>query len=302
MARGDPGDRVAGRAVAAATTWSSSIAPKPPVVCDYIAVGRAAEAFLAALRQRRRRRASIPTATSRAIGLANQTTMLMTRVAGDRRDDARGHDATATARRHSPITIRRSTRSAAPRRIGRMPWSALLRDKPVDLMLVIGGYNSSNTGESRQDLRGVAADASTSPIPTAWSRPARSGTVRSAPSRKCPRPGGCRATDRSRSASPPARRRRTTWSAPRVARLEGVLLVKVVSREILRLPPSYPVSNTIFKGLRMRLQCRSWLLAAAGAAGAGDRTVRGQSFGFPWWRDAQFQRDLVADLGPDHSN
>jgi len=27
--------------------------------------------------------------------------------------------------------------------------------------------------------------------------------------------------------------------------------------------------------------------------------VRGQSFGFPWWRDAQFQRDL--SLSPDQS-
>ena len=41
----------------------------------------------------------------------------------------------------------------------------------------------------------------------------------------------------------------------------------------------------------MRLQCRSWLLAAVVLLALAT-TVRGQSFGFPWWRDAQFQRDL----------
>lgn len=41
----------------------------------------------------------------------------------------------------------------------------------------------------------------------------------------------------------------------------------------------------------MRLQCRSWLLAAAVLL-ALPPAVQGQSFGFPWWRDAQFQRDL----------
>ena len=41
----------------------------------------------------------------------------------------------------------------------------------------------------------------------------------------------------------------------------------------------------------MRLQCRTWLLAAVVLL-ALSPPVRGQSFGFPWWRDAQFQRDL----------
>jgi Spy/CpxP family protein refolding chaperone len=41
----------------------------------------------------------------------------------------------------------------------------------------------------------------------------------------------------------------------------------------------------------MRLQCRSWLFAAVAVLALAP-SVRGQSFGFPWWRDAQFQRDL----------
>ena len=41
----------------------------------------------------------------------------------------------------------------------------------------------------------------------------------------------------------------------------------------------------------MRLRYRRWLLAAA-ALVAMAAPVQGQSFGFPWWRDARFQRDL----------
>src|SRR5689334_1285710 len=54
---------------------------------------------------------------------------------------------------------------------------------------------------------------------------------------------------------------------------------------------SYPVSSTSFKGLRMRLFSRSWLPATL-ALLAFAAPVQGQSFGFPWWRDAQFQREL----------
>jgi Spy/CpxP family protein refolding chaperone len=41
----------------------------------------------------------------------------------------------------------------------------------------------------------------------------------------------------------------------------------------------------------MRLQCRRWVLAAVVLVALAS-PVQGQSFGFPWWRDAQFQRDL----------
>ena len=42
----------------------------------------------------------------------------------------------------------------------------------------------------------------------------------------------------------------------------------------------------------MRLQYRRWLLAGVMLLALAP-AVRGQSFGFPWWRDAQFQRDLA---------
>src|SRR6185295_5193312 len=57
-------------------------------------------------------------------------------------------------------------------------------------------------------------------------------------------------------------------------------------------PCRNPSSNSFFRGLRMRptwrTGCVAILFSLALAAG-----VHGQSFGFPWWRDPQFQRDLA---------
>jgi 4-hydroxy-3-methylbut-2-enyl diphosphate reductase len=74
----------------AATTWSCSIAPKRHRL-RLPALGRAGRGAAPALRQRdvarlRSRRAP------RRIGLANQTTMLMSESLANRRHDARGHD------------------------------------------------------------------------------------------------------------------------------------------------------------------------------------------------------------------
>ena len=41
----------------------------------------------------------------------------------------------------------------------------------------------------------------------------------------------------------------------------------------------------------MRLRWRPWLVAAIALLVLAP-AVRGQSFGFPWWRDARFQHDL----------
>ena len=65
---------------------------------------------------------------------------------------------------------------------------ALLRDAPLDLMIVIGGYNSSNTCNL---ARICAAARPTFHIadPTAWCRPTRSGTGRSARRTETPTTG-----------------------------------------------------------------------------------------------------------------
>src|SRR3954453_5514006 len=112
-------------------------------VCDYIRRGGDRDAFL-------KRFASAvstgfdPDRDLERIGLANQTTMLMSEsleigemiraAMRDRYDDA------ALAEHYQAFdTICSATQDRQDAIV------ALLRDKPVDLMIVIGGYNSSNT-------------------------------------------------------------------------------------------------------------------------------------------------------------
>jgi 4-hydroxy-3-methylbut-2-en-1-yl diphosphate reductase len=113
------------------------------IVCDYIRHGGDRAAFLA----RFRKAASPdfdPDRDLQHIGLANQTTMLMTEsleigemiraAMRERYDDA------ALAEHYQAFdTICSATQDRQDAVV------ALLRDKPVDLMIVIGGYNSSNT-------------------------------------------------------------------------------------------------------------------------------------------------------------
>ncbi len=110
------------------------------------------------------------------------------RVAGDRRDVPRGDDRAATARRLSPATSARSTPSAAPPRSARTRSSRCSTSSRLDLMLVVGGYNSSNTCNLARHLRGASARPSTSPIPAAWCQQPRSAIVRSARRRPPPAP------------------------------------------------------------------------------------------------------------------
>jgi 4-hydroxy-3-methylbut-2-enyl diphosphate reductase len=117
--------------------------PETGIVCDYIRRGGDRAAFM----KRFEKAASPgfdPDRHLRRIGLANQTTMLMTEsleigemiraAMRDRYDDA------ALAGHYQAFdTICSATQDRQDAVF------ALLRDKPVDLMVVIGGYNSSNT-------------------------------------------------------------------------------------------------------------------------------------------------------------
>ena len=117
--------------------------PETEIVCDYIRHGGNRDAFM----NRFEKAASPgfdPDRDLQRIGLANQTTMLMTEsleigemiraAVRDRYDDA------ALAEHYQAFdTICSATQDRQDAVV------ALLRDKPVDLMIVIGGYNSSNT-------------------------------------------------------------------------------------------------------------------------------------------------------------
>ena len=117
--------------------------PETEIVCDYIRRGGDRAAFL----ERFEKAASPcfdPDRDLQRIGLANQTTMLMTEsleigemisaAIRDRYDDA------ALAEHYQAFdTICSATQDRQDAVV------ALLRDQPVDLMIVIGGYNSSNT-------------------------------------------------------------------------------------------------------------------------------------------------------------
>ena len=114
-------------------------------------------------------------------------------VARDRRPLPRRPCATATATRSSRHGSAPSTRSAAPRRTGRTPsWRCSTRSA-LDLMVVIGGYNSSNTQNLARICAGRAAD-----LPHC--RPGRDrrrprtdrSTGRSRAVARSPRPAGCR--------------------------------------------------------------------------------------------------------------
>ena len=117
--------------------------PETEVVCDYIRRGGDRDAFM----QRFEKAASPgfePDRDLQRIGLANQTTMLMTesleigemiRTAMRERYD----DTTLPEHYQAFDTICSATQDRQDAVV------ALLRDTPVDLVIVIGGYNSSNT-------------------------------------------------------------------------------------------------------------------------------------------------------------
>ena len=95
--------------------------------------------------QRRRRRASIRIAISQRIGLANQTTMLMTESLRDWRDDPPGRDADRYGEHELADHYQAFDTICSATQDRQDAVVALLREHAVDLMIVIGGYNSSNT-------------------------------------------------------------------------------------------------------------------------------------------------------------
>jgi len=113
------------------------------MVCDYLRSGENASA----LRDRFANATSPgfePERDLRRVGLANQTTMLMSESLqiGDMMRDAMTarYGETALADHYQAFdTICSATQDRQDAVVN------LLRDKPVDLMIVIGGYNSSNT-------------------------------------------------------------------------------------------------------------------------------------------------------------
>ena len=117
--------------------------PETEVVCDYIRRGGDAEAFMS----RFSKAASPgfdPDRDLQRVGLANQTTMLMSESLeiGDMIRQAmtdRYGETEAAARYQAFDTICSATQDRQDAVV------ALLRDHPVDLVIVIGGYNSSNT-------------------------------------------------------------------------------------------------------------------------------------------------------------
>jgi 4-hydroxy-3-methylbut-2-en-1-yl diphosphate reductase len=117
--------------------------PEAAIVCDYLRSGEQAEA----LRQHFANATSPgfdPAVHLHRIGLANQTTMLMSESLeiGDMMREAmtaRYGDAALADHYQAFDTICSATQDRQDAVVN------LLRDKPVDLMLVIGGYNSSNT-------------------------------------------------------------------------------------------------------------------------------------------------------------
>jgi 4-hydroxy-3-methylbut-2-enyl diphosphate reductase len=117
--------------------------PETEVVCEYIRRGGDREEFL-----RRFGKAASPgfdpDVDLQRIGLANQTTMLMTESLeiGEMIRPAmrERYDDVALAEHYQAFdTICSATQDRQDAVV------ALLRDQPVDLMIVIGGYNSSNT-------------------------------------------------------------------------------------------------------------------------------------------------------------
>src|SRR5262249_14915186 len=113
------------------------------IVCDYVRAGGDRAAFLA-----RFAKASSPGFDPDRhldrIGLANQTTMLMSESL-EIGEQIRQAMAAPYGARPQPERYQAFDTICSAAQDRQDAVVALLRDRPVDLMIVIGGYNSSNT-------------------------------------------------------------------------------------------------------------------------------------------------------------
>ena len=118
-------------------------------VCDYIRGSASPDPALRASSSNasrgRRRPGSIRICTSPRIGCANQTTMLSTESLAGRRAVQSRRCASATAMPSWPRRFRSFDTICSATQDRQDAVVKLLDEEPVDLMLVIGGYNSSNT-------------------------------------------------------------------------------------------------------------------------------------------------------------
>ena len=112
-------------------------------VCDYIRHGGDKHAFLEKFRGAYSPGFD-PDIHLKTIGVANQTTMLARRNRGGAASDSAARSSIATGTERGAQTFGFSIPFAARLRSGRTRFRELL-NVPMDLLLVVGGYNSSNT-------------------------------------------------------------------------------------------------------------------------------------------------------------
>ena len=136
------------------------------------------------------------------------------------RCSATAMSARARRGRRRPSASAPSTPSAAPPRTARTPSSGCSPTHALDLMLVVGGYNSSNTCNLARICAARVPTFHIADPDGLLSPPTPSGTATSPPGPRWSRATGCRAAARSPSASPPAPPRPTTSSRPSSAPLE----------------------------------------------------------------------------------